>query len=77
MCCSLYILLYICDVIKSILFIFKENVFGWFLKKIYKFDFEFVVVSKVIFVIDYFFFFGVYYIRYKVLFVFFFLKNVL
>lgn len=64
-CCSLHTSLYTCDVIKSIPFILKENAFGRFLKKIYKPDSEFAVVSKAIFATDYFFFSGVYYTRYK------------
>lgn len=44
-CCSLHTSLYTCDVIKSIPFILKENAFGRFLKKIYKPDSEFAVVS--------------------------------
>lgn len=75
-CCSLHTSLYTCDVIKSIPFILKENAFGRFLKKIYKPDSEFAVVSKAIFATDYFFFSGVYYTRYKAPSVFFPPKNV-
>lgn len=75
-CCSLHTSLYTCDVIKSIPFILKENAFGRFLKKIYKPDSEFAVVSKAIFATDYFFFSGFYYTRYKAPSVFFPPKNV-